>query len=264
MSLKPFLRWAGSKRKLIPKLERYWDGSADRYVEPFAGSACLYFHLNPERALLSDINTELVLAYKSIKSDYEAVFEALNRLPTGKDGYYTVRSSEKESMCDIDVAARFIYLNRYCFNGLYRTNRKGIFNVPYGGEKSGSLPTLKELSRYSAFLSNTEIENCDFRDILHKVRSGDFVYMDPPFSVRARRVFNEYDASVFSESDLSDLRNWMLKLDDNGISFVVSYAECDEASSLAEGFSYDVVSVRRNISGFAKNRKIVNEIMIYN
>jgi DNA adenine methylase len=161
-----------------------------------------------------------------------------------------------------EQAARFIYLNRFCFNGLYRTNLRGEFNVPYGGEKSGDIPTLAHLSDCGRLLRRARLVGGSFERTLELVRVGDFVYMDPPFSVAGRRVFKEYNAAVFSDSDVRLLRRWMERLASEGISFLVSYAESDEAAFLSEGFNQQRASVRRHIAGGFANRVRCDEILI--
>lgn len=262
--MKPFLRWAGSKRQIIPVLSNYWNGNYIRYVEPFAGSACVYFAIGPKRALLGDINKELVLTYNLIKRDVESVKTSLGKLKLGKAEYYKLRSIKPSSLSLSDRAARFIYLNRFCFNGLYRTNRKGIFNVPYGGEKSGRLPSSEQLDEYSCHLQRATVIASDFEKVLLRCKEGDFVYLDPPFSVKAQRTFNEYDAAVFTSNDLLRLRRRLIELAERKIHFVVSYAECEEARILFEGFCARSLVVRRNIAGFAGNRREAKEVVFTN
>src|SRR5258708_7755717 len=141
----PFLRWAGSKRQLVKTLSSYWDDTFGRYVEPFAGSACLFFHVQPSRAILGDQNEELIATYKEIKCRPEYVAKRLRLLKKSKTTYYRIRKQSVRGLSSIEQAARFIYLNRCCFNGLYRTNLKGEFNVPYGGDGSGSIPSAETL-----------------------------------------------------------------------------------------------------------------------
>src|SRR5438094_5770958 len=136
-----FLRWAGSKRKLLPVLLDAVPDNFDRYVEPFAGSACLFFALGPHRAILADINADLVNVYQRLKDDVEGVISHLSSFKSNKSEYYRLRSESIARMPRARRAARFIYLNRLCFNGLYRTNKQGRFNVPYGGYKAGEFPS---------------------------------------------------------------------------------------------------------------------------
>jgi DNA adenine methylase len=176
--------------------------------------------------------------------------------------YLELRELNPDSLSSDFRAARFIYLNRFCFNGLYRTNQKGKFNVPYGGERSGQLPSKKLLEECSQALRTAKLIAGDFEKVLMQVTNGDFIYMDPPFSVESRRVFKEYSASTFNEEDLKRLRHWMEFLANKNIDFLVSYAECEEADFLKKGFHTAKVSVRRNIAGFAQNRTKCNELLI--
>lgn len=263
-SPQPFLRWAGSKRQLIPVLSKFWNPNYKRYVEPFAGSACLFFRLSPPKALLSDINQELINTYKQVAEDVDSVLKELKKLKKSKTDYYQIRSKNPDSLDPYERAARFIYLNRYCFNGLYRTNSRGKFNVPYCGDERGIMPKDEVFLRASSLLENVELHHNNYEETLKKVRHGDFVYIDPPFSIRDKEVFNEYDVSKFSFKDIQRLRTWLIELNKRDISFLVSYAESEEANILKKGFFWETVSVRRCIAGFSANRKRVNEIIIFN
>ena len=260
--VRPFLRWAGSKRQLLPVLARYWNARYDRYVEPFAGSACLFFHIAPSKAILGDLNAELIGTLLELKKNPKQTSSYLEEFKKGRKRYLAVRRIDPAAISKPERAARFIYLNRFSFNGLYRTNAAGRFNVPYGGEKSGSLPSKEHLLACSTLLRNTALVAGDFEDVLERVKHGDFVYMDPPFSVKARRVFNEYDKSIFGFDDVVRLRGWMEDLARHNISFLVSYAESDEADFLKKGFHTKVVTVRRNIGGFSDSRVHTHELLI--
>jgi len=182
----------------------------------------------------------------------------------GEREYYEIRALQPERLSPTKRAARFIYLNRYCFNGLYRTNQSGSFNVPYGGHGSGSLPSAEVLQRVSSLLKRATLIDGDFEKVLDRVKHGDFVYMDPPFSVSDRRVFKEYDASVFGWKDIVRLRQRLDRLAEMGIPFVVSYVQSEEAEYLCRGFKVSAVSVRRNISGFLASRRNCQELLISN
>jgi len=262
--IKPFLRWAGSKRQLLPILSEFWNDSYHCYIEPFAGSAALFFYLSPQKAILADINSELIMTYYQIKTNLPHVLEALSLLKKSKSRYYYLRSLEPNSLSAPFRAARFIYLNRFCFNGLYRTNRRGKFNVPYGGDRTGNIPSAESLRQCSKKLSKVRILKSSFEITLKYAKEGDFVYIDPPFKVSSRRVFNEYDAVSFDSSSLIKLREWLIAINKKNISFLVSYADSDEARYLSGGFYSIKVSARRNISGFIGSRKIDNELLIYN
>ncbi len=261
----PFLRWAGSKRSLLPILRGFWRKKHQRYVEPFAGSACLFFALKPPKAILGDLNPELIATYVEVKYRIDAVLKALRALnPGNRQEYARLRAVNIATLTPAARAARFIYLNRFCFNGIYRTNLLGQFNVPYSGNRCGNLPKDENFRGCSHRLRSARLVNGDFEKVLAQTAKGDLVYMDPPFAVRARRIFREYDPSTFTHQDISRLRSWMERLDAARITFVVSYAESDEADVLRRGFSHEVVSVRRHIAGFAAHRALTNELLISN
>ena len=262
--VKPFLRWAGSKRQLIPKLSKYWATNCTRYIEPFVGSASLFFSLAPTSAILGDVNAELMAMYQQVKSNLPAVLAELGKMKKSREEYIRLRATKPFTLKPEQRAARIIYLNRFCFNGLYRTNRAGEFNVPFSGDRTGEIPTVEVLKGCSSCLQSAELVTGSFESTLEKAQPGDFVYMDPPFSMMARRVFNEYDASVFSQRQLGLLRDWILQLNNKGIRFLVSYAESEEGASLSKGFHVEIVDVRRNIAGFAANRRKTNELLISN
>jgi DNA adenine methylase len=249
---------------LLPQLSTFWADGYERYVEPFAGSACLFFYLAPRRALLGDINGRLIETLSLVKTDPGAVTAALRGLRRGKATYYRLRSIAPELLAPAQRAARFIYLNRFCFNGLYRTNRSGAFNVPYGGKRTGRLPSAEIVARCSSALRRAELRAADFEAVLGRVRPGDFVYLDPPFSVRAKRVFNEYDASIFGPEDVARLRSWLERLDAKGVAFLASYVASGEARYLARGFRTSTVTVRRSIAGFTGSRVLTQELLISN
>lgn len=261
----PFLRWAGSKRRLLPILQTFWTKKHSRYVEPFAGSACLFFALKPPKAILGDLNPELVSTYLEVKYRLSTVLAALRRIPLNNaEEYMRLRSAPPEDLKPGDRAARFIYLNRYCFNGIYRTNLEGQFNVPFSGQRCGSFPSDDLFAKCARRLRIARFVRGDFEKVLEKAAPGDLVYMDPPFAVRAWRVFRQYDPSTFTHEDIVRLRSWMERLHAARINFVVSYAESDEADILKKGFAHQTVSVRRNIAGFVASRRLSNEVIISN
>jgi DNA adenine methylase len=261
----PFLRWAGSKRRLLPVLQTFWTKNHERYIEPFAGSACLFFAIKPPKAILGDLNPELIATYIEVKYRIAAVLKELKALrPENKSEYLRFREIDIAKMTPPARAARFIYLNRYCFNGIYRTNLAGKFNVPYSGIRCGSVPPDEVFEKCSNRLRRARFVNGDFERVLGQAEKGDLVYLDPPFAVRARRVFREYDPSTFTHEDIQRLRSWMERLNAKRINFVVSYAESDEADVLKRNFSYETVAVRRHIAGFAAHRAMTNELLISN
>jgi DNA adenine methylase len=261
--MQPLLRWAGSKRQLVPTLSEFFNPNRhNRYIEPFAGSACLFFCLKPKKAILGDINGELIRTYRDVKYRCKDVTDRLRRFRKSKKEYLRRRKPNRRGASRIHRAARFIYLNRCCFNGIYRTNLKGDFNVPYGGKRSGPIPI--DLHEHASALRSAVLVSGDFEKVLARTKSGDFVYLDPPFSVDSRRVFRQYDASQFDFGSIWRLRIWLEELAANNVNFLVSYAVCAEAWFLANGFKTRIVRVRRNVAGFAKHRRYARELLIFN
>jgi len=261
--MKPLLRWAGSKRQLLGELKEFLPNSFERYVEPFAGSACLFFDIGPDNALLGDINCELIDTYVAIQRNWRKVAQALKSIPLGRESYYDLRRIPMGNFSLEERAARLIFLNRFCFNGLFRTNSKGQFNVPYGGDKTGRLPSKGDLERASELLSHATLVSGSFEKTLMLTRKGDFVYMDPPYAKRKERSFTEYSPVGFGVRELSLLRRWMHRLKAQEIDFLVTYSEGPEAAVLSEGFRCSLVQTRRCISGFVGSRGRVWDVIIY-
>jgi len=227
--LPPLLRWAGSKSQVVRQLAAFAPSDAKRYVEPFAGSACLFFHLGPQRALLADINGELITTYAVLVDDPLGVDVALQALgPADSKRYYEVRSLRPERLGSAARAARFLYLNRYCFNGLYRTNQLGDFNVPYGALRSGQLPTLEQLETYATRLADAELETADYVETCRKVVEGDFVYLDPPYAVKKEwRRGRHYTDDAFAVDDLAQLATVLGELNAIGLALGPGYSQAE-------------------------------------
>lgn len=261
---KPFLRWAGSKRKQIPRLRGFWKPAHVRYVEPFAGSACLFFDIKPAQAVIADKNAELIETYQVVRDHAEEVYDRVVALPRTQSVYYAERSRDAERLSPIERAARFIYLNRNCFNGIYRTNREGRFNVPFATWRAGAFVSCEEFVAASRLLKRAALRAWDFGTTLRHVREGDFVYLDPPYAVKSRRVFREYGSKLFGERDLCRLASHLRSIDRRGVDFLVSYADCKEARELAQPWKVVRLRVRRHVAGFSRDRRVAYELLITN
>ena len=261
----PFLRWAGSKRRTVGRLAPLWSDRYRRYVEPFAGSASLFFAVAPESALLSDSNCFLIRTYNAIKSNPAEVFARYHTLERTPQFYYAMRKDAFKTTDDILLAARFLYLNRNCFNGLFRTNKKGEFNVPFSANRVPSSLDEKQFMASAELIKRAEFISADFEEILiDHARTGDFFYIDPPYAVENVRIFTQYGPDNFGFNDLRRLGDALSKLDSAGIDFVVSYADCAEARTVFSQWHIDVHSVTRHISGFAAHRKQAAELVVTN
>lgn len=255
---KPFLRWAGSKRQLLKQLESYWDSSR-RLVEPFCGSASLFFHLAPKTAILNDLNSEVGNAFSCVKRIPMKVFEAYSKWGCSEADYYSIRALDPLKMNPPDRAARFIYLMRFCYGGVYRTNKNGIFNVPYGHKSTGKLPSRDALAEASKALSSAEITTCDYRVFIEdNVTRDDFVYLDPPY------YGSSHDYSINQPSN-DDIIGILRYLDTAGALFVLSCTDiaCVERAK-DHGWFVDNVSVRRNIASSPAKRMCATEYLIAN
>lgn len=259
----PIFRWAGSKRKSLRTLAAFWSEKFDRYIEPFVGSACLFLKLKPRAAILADLNSSLIDSYRTIRRAPRAVARALYAIPRDSSTYYRVRRQIKSATNAIDRAAFFVYLNRNCFNGIYRTNRDGEFNVPFGADQ-GQYPRICDFETTAQMLRKSKLLACDFGSTLRELRKGDFVYLDPPFAATGVRTFVEYGKHSFGEDDLDRLSRHLDRIDNHGASFLVSYADCPRARVIAKRWNCKAIEVRRQIAGFTSNRKMAEELLMTN
>ena len=260
---KPFLRWAGSKRKQLSRLAPFWLTNHQRYVEPFAGSACLFFELAPEAAVLGDINKELMETYRVVRDEPERLFKRLCRIERDLATYRRWRQLNSSVLDTETRALRFLYLNRNCFNGIYRTNLKGEFNVPMG-TRVGKYFSKEDLLNCSALLQRATLIAGDFGRTIERVTAGDFVYLDPPYAVAARRIFREYGKKTFGTADISRLSDALVTIVQRNADFLVSYADCTEARTLALSWHSVRLPVRRHVAGFVGDRKAAYEWLISN
>lgn len=260
---RPFLRWAGSKRKQLSRLLAFWSPQHKRYVEPFAGSACLFFEIAPSEAVIGDNNKELIEAYRIVRDEPECLYQRLCHIPRDLATYYRWRSLNAKSLDPATRALRFIYLNRNCFNGIYRTNLKGEFNVPMG-TRLGQYFSKQDLLRCSELLRKTTLIAGDFTKTLGRVQAGDFVYLDPPYAVSSRRIFKEYGKKTFNTSDIPRLSESLVSIVERNADFLISYADCTEARVLAHKWHSIRLPIRRHIAGFAGDRKKAYEWLISN
>ena len=188
----------------------------------------------------------------------------MSALQDDETTYYRVRAEDPSDLTQFERGVRFVYLNRYCFNGLYRTNCRGQFNVPYGRSRTGALPPVEQFLACARLLARAELRAWDFGTALRYVQEGDFVYLDPPYAVRTRRVFREYGPKSFSSGDLERLAWHLEKLDAKGARFLLSYAYCGDAKRLFDRWRVTRDTTRRHIAGFAGARRNTYEMLVTN
>lgn len=231
ISLSPFLKWAGGKSRLIPQYQSYFPNKTEykTYFEPFIGGGSIFFYLQPQSAFLTDINKQLIETYCCVRDDVEALINLLkaHQLQHNNDQskehhyYYTVRKNVYKT--EIERAAQLIYLNRTCFNGLYRVNSNGEFNVPIGNYKNPKICNSDLLRHTSAALQVAKIENTSFAKVLDLAKSADdFVYFDPPYHPLNQTSFTAYANPSFKEEDQRKLRDVFAKLAERGVKVMLS------------------------------------------
>lgn len=262
-SNRPFLRWAGSKRKQLNRLSSFWSSNHTRYIEPFCGSACLFFKIQPDKAILGDANQELIELYRVVRDNPERLYRRLCRIKRDLQTYTRWRSINPSSLDKETRALRFLYLNRNCFNGIYRTNSRGEFNVPMGKDL-GEYFTKEELITCSDLLKKAKLVPGDFTKTISDINKGDFVYLDPPYALTSRRVFSEYGNGAFDTNDIPRFSNALKEINKKRADFLVSYADCSEARAIAKDWNSIRLPVRRSIAGFEGSRKIAYEWLITN
>lgn len=260
--LRPVLRWAGSKRRLLPLLRARVPQHFARYVEPFCGSAALFFELRPQRALLADINPELINFYVQLQRGFD-FGNKLAQIPPTRESYYKIRNEPASMQSPEARALRFIFLNRLCFNGVYRTNTAGEFNVPMG-TRTGSYPTVAEFLAVQGALQTASFSNTDYLETLETSGSGDFVYLDPPY-FKSERKRGEYGPGAFDSRSLDKLVDELVQLDLRGAQFMLSYkADPLLVQRLGDLFDIEFIDARRHVSGFRAGWSVENEILVRN
>ncbi len=264
----PFVKWAGGKSQLIEYMK--FPARFLTYHEPFLGGGAVFFGLHPRSAFLSDVNEDLINAYRVVKENVEKLISLLKQMAGeySEEEYYDVRALNPASLDPVERAARFIFLNRTCYNGLYRVNRDGKFNVPFGRYKAPRICDPEGLRSASEVLLHTIVKARDFQDALKLVEPDDFVYMDPPYApVSKTSNFTEYTSKSFSWSDHEALAEAAVRLRDDVRCFVlISNSYQPKVKSLYErlGFRIRHVTAQRVIGSKAKSRGRINELLISN
>jgi DNA adenine methylase len=260
---RPFIKWAGGKKGLLPELKRRVPPQYGRYFEPFLGGAALFFALSPSGAALSDANPYLVNAYRVVRDHVEELLVSLEAHRTDKEYYYRMRDVDPEGLSPIDRASWFIYLNKTCYNGLWRVNKAGRFNVPFGRYKNPRIADRKNLEAASAALRSASIDVSDFEDALSSARRGDFVYLDPPYHPVSRTAnFTSYTGAGFGEPEQERLAAVFKDLSRRGVYVMLSNSDVPLVRSLYRGYNLDVVQAGRAISCKGEKRGPVNELII--
>lgn len=275
MSVKPYLKWAGGKRQLLPEIRKYIPASFDLYVEPFVGAGAVLFDLQPGRAVINDANRQLIMTYEVIRDDVETLIAALKEhaAKNTKEYYYTVREQDRDSavfgrLSKTEKAARLIYLNKTCFNGLYRVNSQGLFNVPYGRYKNPAICEEETLRGIHEYFRNNEVVilNGDFAKAARMATPDSFVYFDPPYHSADNSNFTGYQADGFPEAEQLRLRDVMKELTDQGVKCLLSNSDTEFIRKIYKdkAFRVETVTASRTINSNTAGRGKVNEVLIRN
>lgn len=260
---RPFLRWAGSKRWLLKQMAESLPTEFGAYHEPFLGSGALFFLLCPARASLSDKCGELIDVYKAIRDDASAIIRYLRPLKPNRELFYAMR--KRPSRGRLKRVAEFVYLNKTCWNGLYRVNSEGRFNVPYGRPKTDFIADFENLRACSQALqiSRAALQSCDFEDALTRVEKGDLVYLDPPYVTRHNNNgFVDYNETLFSWEDQRRLASRARQLAHSGAYVVVTNAAHRDVVELYQGFTSRTLARSSTLAADAKCRVRVNEALL--
>jgi len=262
---RPFLKWAGGKRQLLRELLQHVPKRLGRYHEPFLGGGALYFALQPERAALSDDNSRLIATYTGVRDDVDTVVDTLSQWPYDKDFYLKCRARPIDDKPANEIAAWMIYLNKAGFNGLYRVNKRGGFNVPFGRYTNPRICDEPNLRACSDLLGGTHLCQGDFDRVLDDAERGDFVYFDPPYVPASPTAsFTSYTSKGFNMGDQIRLRETALELKRRGVNVLLSNSDTELIHRLyGRGFRMRTVQATRNINCKAGKRGKVGEVIIW-
>ena len=271
MLIQPFLKWAGGKRQLLKEIDKYIPLKISTYYEPFLGGGALLFNLQPKKAIVNDSNYELINAYKVIRDNVEELIQDLEKHENTSEYFYELRvkdrTSEYSNLSNIERASRLIYLNKTCFNGLFRVNSQGEFNTPYGHYKNPNIVNEFVLRAVNNYLNKNDIKflNGDFEDSLKNIRKGAFVYFDPPYMpISDSSSFTGYTLDGFGTEDQIRLKDLCDKLNERGIKFLLSNSTAPMILELYKDYKIVYVDAKRNINSIGNKRGEIKEVLVMN
>lgn len=270
--VRPFLKWAGGKRQLIPEITaNYLPAKYNTYYEPFLGGGAIFFELQSKEAVVNDSNSELINCYKVIRDSLDELMEDLKRHENNEDYYYNIRDWDRKKNYDsktaVERASRIIFLNKTCYNGLFRVNSHGEFNVPFGRYKKPNILDEEVLKAVSYYLNNNDIKllNGDFEDAVKDAKAGDFVYFDPPYDpISNTASFTGYDMNGFNKDEQIRLKNTVDNLNKRGCQVLLSNADTDFIVDLYKDYQIEKVYATRAINSNALKRGKVQEVLVMN
>lgn len=269
----PFLKWAGGKRQLLPEIRKYIPNQFGKYFEPFIGGGAVLFDLQPKQAFVNDANAELINLYNVIKTAPEALIEAARKHKNTEDYYYSLREQDREKgfseLSPVQRASRIVFLNKTCYNGLFRVNSQGHFNVPFGNYAKPVIVDEVVIRAVSHYLNEADVEllNGDFEDAVAKARKGDFVYFDPPYDpLSDTSSFTGYSLGNFGKNEQKRLKAVCDDLTECKCKVIQSNSVTDFIRELYSDKRYTLIEVEatRNINSIAAGRGKISELLILN
>lgn len=265
----PFLKWPGGKRQLLHELLKRFPKEYNRFFEPFVGGGALFFKIKPEYGYISDINPDLINLYEVVQNNVEELIDNLKKHQNNEKYFYKLRSVDRtqdyKRWSNIEKASRLLYLNKTCFNGLYRMNSDGHFNVPFGFYKNPNIVDEDNLIACSTLLKKTEIALSSFEEVGKKARKNDFVYFDPPYvPLNKTSSFTKYYKDDFDLDAQFSLRELCDKLDERGVHFMLSNSYTETVKDLYKNYNVKTVKANRAINCKADGRGKINELIITN
>jgi DNA adenine methylase len=268
MLVKPFVKWVGGKRQLISLLSSNVPKSYNSYIEPFIGGGALFFSMRPDEGIISDINPELINAYEVVRDDVYNLIESLKQHKNEEEYFYSIRAQKPTEMTPVQRASRFIFMNKTCFNGLYRENSKGQFNTPFGRYKNPNIADVDTLQAVSVYLkqSNISILHQDYKATAMMAKKGDFVYFDPPYyPMSATANFTKYAKGDFNEQNQRELADVFFALAERGCYVMLSNSNTEFIKNLYNDFDLIEVEANRFINCQGENRgKQPVEVLVKN
>ena len=274
--INPVVKWAGGKRQLLDELKNYMPKKYKTYYEPFIGGGALFFSIQPKNAVINDSNSELSNLYRTIrtKKPFKMLISTLDFHESNhsEEYYYNLRNIDKNQeeynkLTRYEKSARTLYMNKACFNGLYRVNSKGEFNVPFNGKEAVKTYDLDNLNAMHEYLFNNKIKICskDYEKVVASAKKGDFVYFDPPYDVlEDKQSFTSYTKNDFGKKEQERLCKVFKRLSKRGVKVMLSNSNTEFIRELYKDFNIHIVKARRNINSKGNNRGEVEEVIITN
>jgi len=270
----PVLKWVGGKRQLLPEIKKYIPKSFNTYYEPFVGGGAVLFELQPKKAIINDINEELINLYQVIKNNSEELIDDLKKHVNKSEHFYELREIDRNpeefsKFSNIERASRMHYLNKTCYNGLFRVNQAGEFNSPFGKYKNPNIVNEITIKAVSKYFNNADVRflNMDFESALDGIKKGAFVYFDPPYDpVSGSSNFTGYTKGGFDRKEQLRLKELCDRLTDRGVKFLLSNSSTDFIKEIYSEKRYhiEIIQAKRSINSDGTSRGDVDEVLVRN